>query len=59
MCQLFDVIFRGGRVLDSERAVWEQADVAVTGKKIVKVGCLDQEQGTVEIDCTEKWFVQG
>ena len=54
MCQLFDVIFRGGRVLDSERAAWEQADVAVTGKKIVKVGCLDQEQGTVEIDCTGK-----
>ena len=56
---MFDVIFRGGRVLDSERAVWEQADVAVTGKKIVKVGCLDQEQGTVEIECTGKMVCPG
>ena len=38
--QTYDVLIRGGRVLDGTGTPWRQADVAINGDRIVEVGAV-------------------
>ncbi len=46
----YDVIIRNGRILDGTGNPWYQADVAVQGDRIVKIGDLRGEKAAREID---------
>lgn len=37
----YDVIIRGGRVIDGSGNPWMRADVAIRGERIIKIGTLD------------------
>jgi N-acyl-D-amino-acid deacylase len=49
---MFDIIVRGGRVIDGSGAPWFPADVAITGERIAAVGRLDGALAGQEIDAT-------
>jgi len=48
--QEYDLILRGGRVMDGSGNPWFRADVAVTGDRIVAVGDLADAHGREEVD---------
>jgi N-acyl-D-amino-acid deacylase len=48
----FDLLVRGGLVVDGSGGPARRADVAVRDGRIVRVGRLDGERGAVEIDAT-------
>src|SRR5690606_40680583 len=39
----YDVLIRGGRLLDGTGAPWRYADVALRGDRIVEVGAIDPD----------------
>jgi len=55
---LYDVVIRGGRVLDGAGNPWIRADVAIRSGRIVKVGRVDGA-GRREIDATGKYVSPG
>jgi dihydroorotase len=57
--ELFDLIFRNGKVFDSVQACFTKQDVAVMGDKIAKVGNLPGETAAVEIDAEGCMVVPG
>src|SRR4030095_2995384 len=46
----YALLIRGGRVLDGSGTPWLQADVAITGDRIVAVGKLDHATAKREVD---------
>ncbi|MFN0179131.1 MAG: N-acyl-D-amino-acid deacylase family protein [Gemmatimonadales bacterium] len=54
----YDVVIRGGRVLDGRGNPWILADVGIRGGRIVKLGKIT-ETGTREIDATGKYVTPG
>ncbi len=54
----YDLVIRGGTVVDGTGAERFQADVAVAGERVVKVGPVD-EPGTREIDASGKFVTPG
>jgi len=48
----YDVLIRGGRVVDGTGNPWFAADVAVRGERIVSIGKLAGAKATREIDAT-------
>jgi N-acyl-D-aspartate/D-glutamate deacylase len=50
--QSFDVLIRGGRVLDGTGNPWYYADLGVTGDRIVAVGTLANARAATVIDAT-------
>lgn len=48
----FDLVIRGGRVVDGSGAPWYVADVGVRNGKIVKIGRIDAAEGKTVIDAT-------
>ncbi len=56
---MYDVIIRNGRVFDSLNCVFEEADIAVKGKKIAKVGKLAGEEARVEVDAEKNLVIPG
>ncbi len=57
--QRFDVIIRGGRVLDGTGNPWFVADVALDGDRIAAVGDLTNARGRREIDATGLYVAPG
>ena len=46
----YDLLIKGGRVVDGTGSPWYDADVAVRGDRIVKIGRLDSARGRRVID---------
>jgi len=55
----YDLIFRGGRVVDGSGAPWFAADVAVRGGRIAAVGRLEGARARRVIDATGLYVVPG
>jgi N-acyl-D-amino-acid deacylase len=57
--QTYDVVIRGGRVLDGTGSPWFAADVAISGDKIVAVGKLDGATAKQTIDARGFYVTPG
>lgn len=57
--QEYDLIVRGGRVLDGTGNPWYRADVAITGDRIAAVGDLAKAVARVELDASGLYVVPG
>jgi N-acyl-D-amino-acid deacylase len=55
----FDLVIRGGSVIDGTRAPRFAADVAVRGDRIARVGRLDGARGAAEIDAAGRIVAPG
>jgi len=55
----FDIIVRGGRVLDGTGNPWYRADIAIRGDRIALIGRLDDAVGRVELDATDLFVAPG
>jgi N-acyl-D-amino-acid deacylase len=49
----FDVVIRGGRVVDGTGAPWYRADVGIAGGKIAKIGRIEDAEGKRTIDAAD------
>ena len=56
---MYDLIVRGGRVLDGSATPWFESDVAVAGGRIVAVGRLPDREAAVTIDAAGKFVAPG
>ncbi|MBI1900038.1 MAG: D-aminoacylase [Planctomycetia bacterium] len=55
----YDLLLRGGRVVDGAGAPWYRADVAVRDGKIAKIGRIDPAQARRTIDATDLYVAPG
>ena len=56
---MFDVLLRGGWVVDGTGAPPWRADLAVTGDRIASIGHLPEATAPVEIDATGRYLMPG
>jgi N-acyl-D-amino-acid deacylase len=56
---MFDVVVRGGMVLDGTGAPAFRADLGVSGDRITAVGPLPSAQATTEVDATGRYVLPG
>jgi len=57
--QTYDVIIRGGHVIDGTGNPWIKADVGIRAGRIVRVGRIDDAQASRIIDATEQVVTPG
>ena len=57
--QTYDVIVRGGHVIDGAGNPWIKADVGIRGGRIVRIGRLDDEPAVHVIDATGQVVTPG
>ena len=57
--QEYDIVLRGGRVLDGSGNPWFRADVAIRGDRIAAVGDLGDIRGARELDVTGLYVSPG
>ncbi|HEX9699432.1 MAG TPA: D-aminoacylase, partial [Acidobacteriota bacterium] len=57
--QGYDVLIRGGRVLDGSGNPWFRADVAVAGDRIAVIGDLRDATAGIELDATGLYVAPG
>ncbi len=57
--QPYDILIRGGRLLDGTGNPWHYADVAITGDRVVAVGTLGDVQARQVIDATGLYVAPG
>src|SRR5881396_3645158 len=55
----FDVVIRGGRVLDGTGAPWRRADIGTRGAKIARVGNIGRSKSAIVIDASGKYVAPG
>src|SRR5437867_12107133 len=55
----FDVVIRGGRVLDGTGSPWRVADIGIRGGKIARVGRLGRAKWERAIDASGKYIAPG
>ncbi len=55
----FDVVIRGGRIVDGTGAPWYRADVGIAAGKIAKIGRIDAATGKRVIDATDRIVAPG
>src|SRR5687768_15184195 len=55
----FDVLLRGGRVLDGSGSAWARADVGIRGDRIVAVGDLRGATAATTIDARDLYVAPG
>jgi N-acyl-D-amino-acid deacylase len=56
---VFDIIIRGGLVIDGTGAPGEQRDVGITGGHVTKVGDLGEAEAALSVDATGKVVAPG
>lgn len=56
---MYDLIIRGGRVLDGTGAPWFEADVALVGDRVVAMGHLADREAIEEIDASDCFVTPG
>ena len=49
----FDLVIRGGRIVDGTGAPWYRADVGIAAGKIAKIGRIDAAAASETIDATD------
>lgn len=59
LAQHFDVLIRGGRVLDGTGNAWFRADIGITGNEIVRVGALPDATADRVVDATDRYVSPG
>jgi N-acyl-D-amino-acid deacylase len=47
---MYDLLVKGGRVIDGTSSPWRKADVGISGDKIVKIGEIPKTEGVEVID---------
>ena len=57
--QVYDLVLRGGRVLDGTGNPWYRADVAIIGDRVAAVGDLSDARAHREIDATGLYVAPG
>ena len=57
--QDYDVIIRGGRVIDGTGNDWFRADIAIDGERIVRIGRMPDATAAREIDATGLYVSPG
>jgi N-acyl-D-amino-acid deacylase len=57
--QTFDVLIRGGHVVDGAGNPWTRADVGIRGGRIVRIGRLDNAEASQVIDATGQVVTPG
>lgn len=57
--QTYDVVIRGGRLLDGTGNPWRYADVAISGDRIVEVGDVSEARARRVIDATGLYVAPG
>src|SRR2546427_1084725 len=55
----FDVVIRGGLVVDGTGAPWRRADIGTRGAKIARVGDIGRSKSAVVIDASGKYVAPG
>src|SRR5437867_13416523 len=55
----FDVVIRGGRVLDGTGSPWRITDIGIRGGKIARMGHLGRARSGRTIDATGKYVAPG
>ncbi len=55
----FDIVIRGGRVLDGTGAPWRTADIGIRRGKIARVGDIGASRSAVTIDASGKYAAPG
>src|SRR5437667_12355183 len=55
----FDLVIRGGRVLDGTGAPWRRADIGTRGAKVARVGDIGRSKSAVVIDASGKYVAPG
>lgn len=55
----FDIVVRGGRLLDGTGAPWRTADVEIRGGKIARVGEIGRSKSAFTIDASDKYVTPG
>ncbi len=56
---MYDLLIRGGRVLDGTGAPWFAADVALVGERVVAMGHLADREAVREIDAAGRFVTPG
>jgi N-acyl-D-amino-acid deacylase len=56
---MFDILIRGGRIVDGTGNPWFPGDVAISGDRIAAIGSLSKAEGKQEIDATGKIVCPG
>ena len=57
--QSFDILIRGGRVLDGSGNPWIRADIGIRGDRIVAVGQLGSATAATIIDAKDRYIAPG
>ena len=57
--QTYDVIIRGGHIIDGTGNPWIKADVGIRGGRVVRIGHLDSAQASRVIDATGQVLTPG
>src|SRR3989442_6699185 len=55
----FDVVIRGGRVLDGTGAPWRRADIGTRGAKVAGVGDVGRSKSAIVIDASGTYVAPG
>ncbi len=55
----YDLLLRGGRILDGSGNPWRRGDVAVRGDRIVAIGRLDASRATRVIELEDRYVTPG
>src|SRR3989442_14156376 len=55
----FDVVIRGGRVLDGTGAPWRRADIGTRGAKVARVGDVGRSKSAIVMDAPGKYVGPG
>lgn len=57
--EAFDVVIRGGRILDGTGNPWYRADVGIRGDRIAAIGDLSEAAAARDVDAADLWVTPG
>jgi len=53
---MFDIVIRGGRIVDGTGAPWFLADLGIVGDRIAAVGPLPSAEARVVVQARDTWW---